>query len=111
MPAREALSVPSLSFMNNPSGGRFGFLAAADGVGALPGAPGEEPREQEAELAEHEDREPGGPALGEAVRVEADAELVHAEPGPAHDDVAEDAQQGQAALADHAAPAGVEDER
>src|SRR3954469_3724304 len=42
--------------------------------------------------------------------MEADAEHVGAEPGPAGDDVAADGEGGEASFADQAGPAGVEDQ-
>src|SRR5881394_1291532 len=57
---------------------------------------------------EHQQPEQGG--FHEAVGMQADAEHVGAEPGPAGDDVAADGQSGQAALADEAGPSRVQHE-
>ena len=46
--------------------------------------------------------------VGKTVRVQANAQFVHAEPGPGRHDVADDRQQSQSALADQAARMGVQ---
>ena len=61
-------------------------------------------------LADHEGAEPEEGGVGEAIGMETDTEHVGAEPGPTGDDVAEDGHDHHPALADHAAPAGVEDD-
>ena len=52
----------------------------------------------QSKLAEHESDQPRKCFLHEAVGMQADAEHVHAEPGEAGDDVAEDGHDHQAAL-------------
>src|SRR5581483_6153703 len=61
-------------------------------------------------LAGHENVvKPAKAGIHETVGVEADAEHVDAEPGEAGDDIAEDGHIHDAAFADHAAPARVQD--
>ena len=57
-----------------------------------------------------ESDQPGEGAVHETVGVQSDAEHVHAKPGPARDDIAENRHHHQAALPNESAPAGVEDD-
>src|SRR6266513_1875740 len=63
------------------------------------------------ELAHDEPNEPFERSLRETVGVQADFEHVHAKPRPARDNVANDGAVDQATLADHPAPAQVQDKR
>src|SRR6059058_94754 len=63
------------------------------------------------ELAYDKPNEPFERSLRETVGMQADFEHVHTEPRPARDDVANDGAVDQATLADHPAPAQVQDER
>ena len=69
----------------------------------------QEAERDDGHLAADEKHEPLEGGIHEAIRVEADAEHVDAEPGKAGDDVAEDSHVRQAAVANHAAPPGMED--
>src|SRR6185503_849744 len=71
----------------------------------------EEAASRQEHLADGEDPERERHAVREAVGMEPDAELIDAEPRPADHDVPDDRQDGDAPLADHAAPPGVEQER
>ena len=66
-----------------------------------------EPNQQH--LADIKRNQPPERLVHETVRVQADAEHVHAEPGKARDDVAENGHRHQATFAHHAAPASVQD--
>lgn len=60
------------------------------------------------QLADHEEGEPGKGGIGKAVGVETDPKHVGSEPGPAGHDVTEDRHDHHAALPDHAAPPGMQ---
>ena len=64
----------------------------------------------ERKLTGAKDDQPRESAFHETVGMQADAEHVDPEPGPARDDVAEDCQHHKTALPDQAAPACVEDD-
>ena len=81
-----------------------------------PGCRGRWPREgetdrDEQDLAQHVARQQHQHAAGKAVAVEADPELIRAKPAPRSDDVAANREEGEAAGADPAIPAGVEGRR
>src|SRR5205823_11228311 len=71
------------------------------------------------QAAEADERDVGHPEAGapegqgviEAIRVQADPELVRSEPGPGGDHIANKREKPQSALFNHAAPASVQDQR
>src|SRR5206468_3879052 len=88
-----------------------GREAGLDDAVADPDGFGQEPEADDDQLREDEEAERLGFAAGEAVRMQADAEHVDAEPGPRGHDVPEDDHVHEAALAHEAAPASVEHDR
>ena len=62
------------------------------------------------DLADPEEQQRTSNTLGEPVRMQTDPQFIHAEPGPSGNDVSAHRQQGQAPLADHPRPIGVENQ-
>src|ERR1051325_629801 len=73
----------------------------------LPGRQANQSISEQDKLARHEIQQIFGAAVREAIRVEADFQQVDSEPGDARDDVAENRQVHDTALAHQAAPASV----
>ena len=89
-----------------PADGDFAVSAEA-----APQAEREQANGDDDELAGDEDHEPLEGGIHEAVGVQANPKHVHAEPREAGDNVAEDRQVHDAAIAHQVAPAGMEDDR
>src|ERR1039458_9610162 len=80
------------------------------GAKAAPQVQGQHAKGNDEDLAAYEDHQPLERGVHETVGVQANAEHVHAKPREAGDDIAEDGEVHNAAVAQQVAPANVEDE-
>src|SRR3954467_2550803 len=78
------------------------------GTEAAPKVQRDKPAKNDEDLTADEKHEPLERGIHKAIRVQADAEHVDAEPGETRDDVSEDSHIGDAAVTDHPAPTGME---
>src|SRR4029453_5863825 len=110
---REGYRITAKCGSSPPRAGlRVGFQTDAIAVGfiAPPQALWQAAGEDYNELGGDEQEQREEDTFGKAISVQADAELVDAEEGPARDNVAADGEDGQAAVGDELIPFGVQNE-
>src|SRR5579862_8938837 len=86
-------------------------FSALWGRGTLPSFRRRQRESDDDELAQRESDQTQRDAAGESVGMQPHSQLIHPEPGPAHDDVAKHRKDGNASTPGQSAPAGVQQQR